>query len=312
MSGRIYNDLWRTVPGKAAQRQRPAPTRSGAARCWNCRRRTSSISWRRPRRGCSPGSARSCASCGMIAQYFYPQGQTKVMNEGCATYCHYRIMNRLYEKGQINDGAMLEFLHSHTNVVIAAGLRRSGAIGGINPYALGFAMMQDIARIADEPTEEDRAWFPEHRRQRRRDGGAARRLGQLPRRELHPAVPEPAADPAVPRCSTCRTTPTSRSCGSRRSTTSAAIARIRRALARQYDVAWLDPDIQVVDVDLAGDRKLIVHHRALNRVLLDEERCALRAAAPRRPLGLRRAAEGDRPGERARCCASTPRGRGIG
>ena len=32
-----------------------------------------------------------------------------------------------------------------------------------------------------------------------------------------------------------------------------------------------DPDIQVVDVDLAGDRKLIVHHRALNRVLLEEE-----------------------------------------
>ena len=28
--------------------------------------------------------------------------------------------------------------------------------------------------------------------------------------------------------------------------------RIRRAFARQYDVAWLDPDIQVVDVDLAG------------------------------------------------------------
>ena len=31
--------------------------------------------------------------------------------------------------------------------------------------------------------------------------------------------------------------------------------RIRRALARQYDVAWLDPDIQVMDVDLSGDRR---------------------------------------------------------
>ena len=30
----------------------------------------------------------------IIAQYFYPQSQTKVMNEGCATYAHYRIMNR--------------------------------------------------------------------------------------------------------------------------------------------------------------------------------------------------------------------------
>ena len=46
--------------------------------------------------------------------------------------------------------------------------------------------------------------------------------------------------------------------------------KIQRALARQYDVAWTAPDIQVVDVNLAGDRRLILHHRALNRVLLDE------------------------------------------
>ena len=26
--------------------------------------------------------------------------------------------------------------------------------------------------------------------------------------------------------------------------------RIRRMLAQQYDVAWLDPDIEVIDVDL--------------------------------------------------------------
>ena len=52
-----------------------------------------------------------------IAQYFYPQSQTKVMNEGTATYVHYRIMNRLHEQGRISDGNFLEFLQSHTNVV---------------------------------------------------------------------------------------------------------------------------------------------------------------------------------------------------
>jgi stage V sporulation protein R len=36
--------------------------------------------------------------------------------------------------------------------------------------------------------------------------------------------------------------------------------RVRRALARQYDIAWVDPDIQVVDVDLAGDRRLVLCH----------------------------------------------------
>ena len=47
--------------------------------------------------------------------------------------------------------------------------------------------------------------------------------------------------------------------------------RIRSTLARQYDVAWTDPDIQVVDVDLAGDRRLVVHHAVANRMLLEAE-----------------------------------------
>src|ERR1700738_3367600 len=52
-----------------------------------------------------------------IAQYFYSQSQTKVMNEGTATYVPYRIMTRLHEQGRISDGNFLEFLQSHTNVV---------------------------------------------------------------------------------------------------------------------------------------------------------------------------------------------------
>ena len=32
-----------------------------------------------------------------LAQYFYPQRQTKVMNEGCATFVHYEILNTLYD-----------------------------------------------------------------------------------------------------------------------------------------------------------------------------------------------------------------------
>jgi spore cortex formation protein SpoVR/YcgB (stage V sporulation) len=45
---------------------------------------------------------------------------------------------------------------------------------------------------------------------------------------------------------------------------------IRRALARQYDIGWTQPDIQVVDVDLAGDRRLILHHRVVNGMLLEQ------------------------------------------
>ena len=47
--------------------------------------------------------------------------------------------------------------------------------------------------------------------------------------------------------------------------------KIKQALAKQYDVSWNSTDIQVVDVNLAGDRRLILHHRALNRILLEEK-----------------------------------------
>ena len=38
--------------------------------------------------------------------------------------------------------------------------------------------------------------------------------------------------------------------------------KIKQALAKHYDVSWTSADIQVVDVNLAGDRRLILHHRA--------------------------------------------------
>ncbi|MGE3866241.1 MAG: SpoVR family protein, partial [Hyphomonadaceae bacterium] len=45
---------------------------------------------------------------------------------------------------------------------------------------------------------------------------------------------------------------------------------VRRALSRQYDLSRVDPDINIVDVDLAGDRRLDVQHRALDGVVLAE------------------------------------------
>jgi spore cortex formation protein SpoVR/YcgB (stage V sporulation) len=47
--------------------------------------------------------------------------------------------------------------------------------------------------------------------------------------------------------------------------------KIRRALSRHYDIAYRDPDIQIVDVDLAGDRKLILQHRVMDGIVLAEE-----------------------------------------
>jgi len=95
-----------------------------------------------------------------IAQYFYPQRQTQVMNEGWATFWHYTILNQMYDEGLVTDGFMIEFLQSHTNVV-AQPAYNSPYYSGINPYTLGFSMMTDIRRICEEPTEEDQQWFPD-------------------------------------------------------------------------------------------------------------------------------------------------------
>lgn len=93
-----------------------------------------------------------------IAQYFFPQMQTKISNEGFASYIHYKIMNDLHDRGVLDDGAMLEFLHSHTSVV-AQPSYDSKYFSGFNPYALGFAIYRDIERVCTEPTQEDREWF---------------------------------------------------------------------------------------------------------------------------------------------------------
>ena len=95
-----------------------------------------------------------------IGQYFYPQRQTQVMNEGWACFWHYTLLNTLYDEGRLSDAFMLEFLQSHTNVVYQPPYN-SDYYSGINPYALGFAMWRDIRRICEEPTDEDRAWFPD-------------------------------------------------------------------------------------------------------------------------------------------------------
>jgi len=47
--------------------------------------------------------------------------------------------------------------------------------------------------------------------------------------------------------------------------------KIRRALSHHYDIAYRDPDIQIVDVDLAGDRKLILQHRIMDGMTLEED-----------------------------------------
>src|SRR6202045_4198846 len=143
---RTFNDLWRTVPagpGKSAseltEERRRALLMLPQDNILYFLEKTA------PR--LQPWQRELLRIVRHIAQYFYPQSQTKVMNEGTATYVHYRIMTRLHEQGRITDGNFLEFLQSHTNVVFQPDFD-DPRFSGFNPYALGFAMMQDIEPIA--------------------------------------------------------------------------------------------------------------------------------------------------------------------
>lgn len=205
----------------------------------------------------------------LIAQYFYPQRQTKMMNEGCATWTHHRIMTRLHEKGQISDGSYLEFLHSHTSVVMQPDFddRR---YSGINPYALGFAMMQDIERIALTPSDEDRAWFPDIAG----NGDAYGTLKDIWANFRDESIVSQYLSPNLIRKMGLFQIVDDHN---EDEMEVAAIhdergyREVRRALARQYDVAARDADIQVVDVDLSGDRRLELRHNVVNGITLEEK-----------------------------------------
>jgi stage V sporulation protein R len=192
-----------------------------------------------------------------IAQYFYPQRQTQVMNEGWATFWHYTLLNHLYQEGKLTDGFMLEFLQSHTNVVLQPPYY-SPAYNGINPYALGFGMFRDLRRICEHPTEEDRRWFPDiagsdwletlHHAMRnfKDESFIAQYLSPALIREmkLFNVVDDDRED-------TLEIGAIHDDAGYR---------RIRESLAEQYNLGQREPNIQIWDVDIYGDRSLTLRH----------------------------------------------------
>jgi stage V sporulation protein R len=67
--------------------------------------------------------------------YFWPQIRTKVMNEGWASFWHYRILHDL----ELPDEYHIPFLKTHNAVLRPWGLK-------INPYHLGFEIFKDIEK----------------------------------------------------------------------------------------------------------------------------------------------------------------------
>ncbi|MCH9675913.1 MAG: SpoVR family protein [Gammaproteobacteria bacterium] len=203
-----------------------------------------------------------------MAQYFYPQRQTQVMNEGWATFWHYTILNRMYELGQVTDGFMIEFLQSHTNVVYQPGFD-SPHFSGINPYTLGFSMMSDIRRICESPTDEDREWFPQLAGTPWRGGLefamhnfkdesfinqylSPRLIRELKLFSVLDDDESPELEIAAIH-------------------DDAGYHTVRKRLAEQYELAKRQPNVQVYSVDRRGDRALTLRHFQVDRQPLSRE-----------------------------------------
>ena len=187
------------------------------------------------------------------------------MNEGWASFWHYTLMNALYDEKLVTDEFMIEVLQNHTNVIMQPEYS-SPYFNGINPYAIGFRMMQDIRRIAENPTEEDKAWFPEMVNTdwistldtAMRDFKDESFIGQY----LSPTVIrdlklfhilDDSHNPEI------RVEAIHDEGGYR---------QVRTALSKQYNLGLLEPDIQVYSIDLEGDRSLTLHYTQQNRVPL--------------------------------------------
>jgi stage V sporulation protein R len=67
------------------------------------------------------------------AYYFLPQAQTKIMNEGWATYWHSRMMTEKV----LSDGEIIDYADHHSGTLDGSRLR-------LNPYKLGLQLFRDV------------------------------------------------------------------------------------------------------------------------------------------------------------------------
>jgi stage V sporulation protein R len=251
------NDLWRTLPvkdlGEHAHREERWPPEPQENILYFIEKNAPLL---------EPWQREVIRIVRKIGQYFYPQRQTQVMNEGWATFWHYTLLNHLYDEGFISDGFMIEFLQSHTNVVMQPPFDVP-YYSGINPYALGFAMMRDIRRICEDPTDEDRFWFPDiagrdwlkvldfAMRNFKDESFIAQYLSPRLMREFHLfTVCDDDREDEL------EITAIHEESGYR---------ALRQALADQYNLGSREPNIQVFNVDRRGDRSLTLRHFRYNR-----------------------------------------------
>lgn len=203
-----------------------------------------------------------------LQEYFYPQGQTQVGNEGFATFTHYNIIQELNDRGLVDENFMLEVLRLHTNVIAQPEYHKR-YYNGINVYALGFAMFQDIKRMCLEPTKEDELWFPDivgrDWIQVTQEAAYNHRDESFIQQYLSPKV---MRDMRLFATVDDTSLPYKEVVGIHNEK---GYRIVRNMLAEQKNRLNLIPQIEVVDVDVRGNRKLTLQHTIRNGTLLRED-----------------------------------------
>jgi stage V sporulation protein R len=203
-----------------------------------------------------------------ISQYFSPQAQTKMLNEGYASFSHYYIVNRLFEKGIIDEGSMISFLRSHVGVLYQPDYD-SKWFSGFNPYALGFAIFSDIKRMCENPTDEDREYFPDlvgtdwatavnyAMKNFKDDSFIAQYLSPKVVRDFKIFHLDSEHEGSTYNVQNIHN--------------QQGFYKVRERLSEQYNRSSFVPDIKVTGVDLSGNRKLTLTHTPVNGIPLNEK-----------------------------------------
>jgi stage V sporulation protein R len=140
---------------------------------------------------------------------------------------------------------------------------------GINPYALGFAMMRDIRRICEAPTDEDRQWFPDiagsdwkktldfAMRNFKDESFISQYLSPKLIRDFHFFAVLDDDDEEKLKISAIHD--------------ESGYRDVRQRLADQYNMGNREPNIQVWSVDTQGDRALTLRHTQYLRRPLNQQ-----------------------------------------
>jgi stage V sporulation protein R len=237
----------------------------------------------------------------LAQQTAFPSVQTKVLNEGAAMFVEKYIFYKLYDKGLIDEGSMMEYARLNAGVLYQPELaeiekeraktknpKPINLLGlHFNPYALGLAICEEIVRISGPrgddakffegwikggPTREDKQWFPwagdGNWRERLRDAWANYRDDSFIEQFLSPSI--------MRRWKMFSLTDMGEEFAVTQTIHENAVEttgfeEIRSLLAQAHSFDAYFPQVAVIEADLLDERELVIQVTPHNGMELEDK-----------------------------------------